>query len=254
MTDKNIQMTQRNAANDGWDNLNPITKAANVLASDGETVESHLADLSSQVVNKGASLIGLNDSGNKFTATNVEGAMLELFTLANDGKTVVASAITAKGVSASSADTFPTLATKIGQITTQSVLTGTLVASDIKTGKTGYSTDPLVKITGNHVEPTITSLGGKRWASGTANTSGTNFPFSVYGLGFTARHITWFIQGTEAYGCYNADDGSANFCCYLRGNGSGAIGSKATDISITSTSFTVNTKFYATSVIWYATD
>nr|WP_309099060.1 hypothetical protein [Fredinandcohnia onubensis] len=30
MADKNIQMTQRNTANTGWDNLFPITKAVNV--------------------------------------------------------------------------------------------------------------------------------------------------------------------------------------------------------------------------------
>lgn len=40
----------------------------------------------------------------------------QLFTFANDGKTAVANAITAKGVSASPSDTFAALATKIGQI------------------------------------------------------------------------------------------------------------------------------------------
>ena len=39
MADKNIQMTQRNSANTGWDNLNPITTAANVLTTDGKTLE-----------------------------------------------------------------------------------------------------------------------------------------------------------------------------------------------------------------------
>lgn len=56
------------------------------------------------------------DTANKFAASTVEAALLELFTLASDGKTAVANAITAKGVSASSADTFSTLATKVGQI------------------------------------------------------------------------------------------------------------------------------------------
>jgi hypothetical protein len=41
-----------------------------------------------------------------------------LFQYANDGKTAVANAVTAKGVSASPSDTFATLATKIGQINT----------------------------------------------------------------------------------------------------------------------------------------
>ncbi|KIL46928.1 hypothetical protein KP77_24960 [Jeotgalibacillus alimentarius] len=40
------------------------------------------------------------------------------FQSASDGKTAVASAVTAKGVAASPTDTFPTLATKIGQIST----------------------------------------------------------------------------------------------------------------------------------------
>lgn len=45
MADKNIQMTQRNATNDGWDNLYPNTKGANVTAADGTTTfETHLAD------------------------------------------------------------------------------------------------------------------------------------------------------------------------------------------------------------------
>ena len=45
-------------------------------------------------------------------------AVNELFTNANNGKTAVSSAITAKGVSASPTDTFSVLAEKIGQINT----------------------------------------------------------------------------------------------------------------------------------------
>ena len=39
MANKNIQMTQRNSANTGWDNLNPITIASNVIFPDGKTLE-----------------------------------------------------------------------------------------------------------------------------------------------------------------------------------------------------------------------
>lgn len=101
MADKDFQMTQRNAGNTAWDNLYPTTKAVNVQ---------------------------LADTGDKFTATNMEGAMLELFTNVSNGKTQVASAITDKGVSASGSDTFPQLATKISTITTGGieVLEGTL--------------------------------------------------------------------------------------------------------------------------------
>jgi hypothetical protein len=44
MTDKKIQMTQRNATNDGWDNLYPKTTGDQVVATDGTTFESHKAD------------------------------------------------------------------------------------------------------------------------------------------------------------------------------------------------------------------
>jgi hypothetical protein len=90
MADKNIQMTQRNTANNDWDNLFPNTKAANVAVQ---------------------TISGL-------TGNNVQTVLQNLFQFANDGKTAVASAVTAKGVSASPADTFAALATKIGQIST----------------------------------------------------------------------------------------------------------------------------------------
>jgi hypothetical protein len=90
MADKNIQMTQRNASNTGWDNLYPITKASNVQV----TPISGLA------------------------GTDVQTVLQNLFQFANDGKTAVANAITAKGVSASPSETFASLAAKIGQIST----------------------------------------------------------------------------------------------------------------------------------------
>ncbi|MFJ8515320.1 hypothetical protein [Lysinibacillus xylanilyticus] len=90
MAEKNIQMTQRNSANTGWDDLFPKTKAGNVSITP---------------------ISGL-------TGADVQTALKNLFQFANDGKTAVANAVTAKGVSASPADTFAALATKIGQIST----------------------------------------------------------------------------------------------------------------------------------------
>jgi len=71
-----------------------------------------------EVVGTEAAKVALLDSAGKFAANNVEAAMLELFTFANNGKASIANAVNAKGVAATSADTFPTLATKIGQIST----------------------------------------------------------------------------------------------------------------------------------------
>lgn len=54
----------------------------------------------------------------------------QLFQYANDGKTGIANAVTAKGVAASPTDTFATLAAKIGQISTgKRTASGTVTAS-----------------------------------------------------------------------------------------------------------------------------
>lgn len=63
-----------------------------------------MAELSSQELNKGASLVGMHDADNNFIATNVEGALKEAieqsnaaFTSANNGKTSLKSTIIGKG-------------------------------------------------------------------------------------------------------------------------------------------------------------
>lgn len=68
------------------------------LATTNAILETHMADLASQEINKGASKIGIHDAGNKFTATSVEGALSELFQSVSSGKQVIKTAITDKGV------------------------------------------------------------------------------------------------------------------------------------------------------------
>lgn len=63
-----------------------------------------------------ANQIALADTGNNFVATELEGAMAELFQNVSSGKNSIATAITDKGVVASGSETFSALATKIGQI------------------------------------------------------------------------------------------------------------------------------------------
>lgn len=64
--------------------------------------------------------IKLVDTSNNFEATDVEGALSELFQSASNGKSKIATAITGKGVNTSASDTFEQMATNIGQISTGS--------------------------------------------------------------------------------------------------------------------------------------
>lgn len=81
-----------------------------------ERLATHLADLASQEVGKGADTIGLPDPNNLFDATDIGGAMQELFINVSDGKNDVATAITGKGVVTSGSDTFQKMAINIENI------------------------------------------------------------------------------------------------------------------------------------------
>ena len=73
--------------------------------------------------------IGIEDAAGNFTVTDVEGALNELFTNVSNGKNLIASAITGKGVSASGSDTFAQLANKINSIQTFKYASGTFTES-----------------------------------------------------------------------------------------------------------------------------
>ena len=60
--------------------------------------------------------ITIADTANNFTSTNVEGALAELFQSVSNGKTLIASAITDKGIATSNNDTFQTMANNISKI------------------------------------------------------------------------------------------------------------------------------------------
>lgn len=94
-----------------------------------------------------AAAVALEDTGTHFTATNVEGAMAELFTSVSDGKTTIATAITDQGGTASGSDTFAELATAIGDLPVLDTSDATAVAGDILATKTAYASG--VKLTGS---------------------------------------------------------------------------------------------------------
>lgn len=101
------------------------------------------------------------------------------FTSANSGKTAVANAVTAKGVTASPADTFPMLATKIGQIST-----GKKWASGMATSSTTQDFFPNIS-GGNNSSHFITISGLDFTAAtiiiyGEANTGNSIMTTTVY--------------------------------------------------------------------------
>jgi hypothetical protein len=92
--------------------------------------------------------INLTDTNNHFTATTLDGALDELFTYVSDGKTLVAAAITDKGVETQGSDTFATMAGNIDSLVLGSgtaveadVLAGKTFSNDSGTGKTGTMTN-----------------------------------------------------------------------------------------------------------------
>lgn len=89
-----------------------------------------------------------------------------------------------------------------GQITGTLALTGTATASDVVNGKTFYNTDAKIKLTGTHVEPTIDSLGGTRYATGTSATSGSSIA-SISGLTFKPRTV--IVQTSARFYIFNSD-------------------------------------------------
>ena len=66
-----------------------------------------------------ASSIEYNNETSSMKATNVQSAIDELFTDVSEGKALIATAVTDKGVETAATDSFSTMADKIGQITTE---------------------------------------------------------------------------------------------------------------------------------------
>ena len=88
------------------------------LAKNDGTKLDEGTDLPTSSGSSTADSITIKDTGNNFTATNVEGALSELFQSASNGKTLVANAVTGKGVATNPSDSFQTMATNIGNIKT----------------------------------------------------------------------------------------------------------------------------------------
>lgn len=104
---------------------------ANAVKSVSDTLTAHMSDSSDA---HDASAISIADSGGNFTATDVEGALSELFQSVSDGKDDVAAAITDMGQTASGSDTFAELAAAIRDISDDA----DAAVGNVLTGKTFY--------------------------------------------------------------------------------------------------------------------
>lgn len=141
---------------------NDKSSLVNALNEVLEILNAHSADYTQQ----------LGTAELATTNKTLKGAINEAFQFANDGKTAVANAVAAKGVSASPSDTFGALATKIGQIAT-----GKKWASG-----TGTTSSSIMY---------FTSLGGST-AMYYANISGLDFTPSTI-ICVLANESTWGI-------------------------------------------------------------
>ncbi|MEW9096402.1 MAG: hypothetical protein AB2417_15095 [Clostridiaceae bacterium] len=158
--------------------------ATDIKTSSGTTVESQLAQKATKT-----EVGNINDAT---LPTELKGKSLteqtkQLFQFASEGKNKIATAITAKGVVSSPNDTFPTLATKVGQIKTGYGIEDTILTEDLEevfkmiwTFKGHTSTlqeikvdknDEIISVASDRTLRKISQLGNQIW----------QFNFSGYG-------------------------------------------------------------------------
>lgn len=156
-----------------------LTKEAIEAVLTGE-ISSHSHALTKEVVEAvltgeitshthAAGDISLLDTAEHFTATDVEGALAELFTSVSDGKTALASAITDMGVTTGATDSFATMAMNIRLISAGlNTFDATATADEVLLGYTAYGQG--AKIIGTYMPPATFYPFGAKTDRGTVET------------------------------------------------------------------------------------
>lgn len=252
MAEKNIQMTQRNTANTGWDDLFPKTKAEQVVAADGTTVAAHMADevahnrygvatgTNTLVVTlspaptaliAGVSLRFKNTTANTGAVTlNINGLGAKAI-VKNGGVALSAGNLKAGGVYTVLFDgTSFILQGEGGEY-------GTAIAADVLTGKT-FGTE-------NGIIPgTLTP--GKKFATGTATSVmvGARSILYVTGLSFVPTLVVAYIAyNTYAFAGFSPKGGGIY-------NFNGTLGTEGG--SLTAGGFSMTTGTSNATYTWYA--
>jgi|GEM_PF-1905833 len=158
MSDKSIQMTQRNSDNTAWDNLHPITVASNVKTAGGSDVEAQLAQMATKAE------VGTLSNLNTTEKTNLVGAINELFTNANNGKTLISNVV---GSPLLATDTFQQQSDKI------QALKNTMATNLTNKQQESLGTEPL----GDLINKITNIVTGKKWASGSILSSSSTDSF-----------------------------------------------------------------------------
>ena len=123
--------------------------------------------------------ITIADTAGNFTATNVEGALAELFQYVSNGKTLIASAITDMGIATSNTDSFEVMANNIRMISGSS---GEITTHTITNNLTNCTTDnsSASVLEGDSYLSTITANDEYTLTNVSVTMDGVNVTNSVY--------------------------------------------------------------------------